>query len=341
MCEAEWLCELFSLFGPPVDCSVQLPSVLEPACGSGRLLHALLARGYSCTGFDRQPAAVQFAQSRCEAALRDSAAMRGRVGAASMGSSAIRAGPASPLTALPAPLPAFCVFEASLDSFMSCQPPPLPPRSVHMAHCLVSSLKYLLSEQAMLAHFAAVAACLVDGGLYVFALHVCDYSDDSCSVDEHTAERDGVSVVATITCEPPNKQQRTERVHIKMAVTTAVVAEERDTAASVDHYCWEETMRTYDRLEVWQLLTAVCARWFELVATFDYEQARRGAVEAPLEWPQQLHTLDANTATPLGAVQPSLASVDWTGWEGVEALAIVLQRKHSLTLTADTTHTEL
>lgn len=37
---------------------------LEPACGSGRLLDALAAHGYSVAGFDREPAMVDYARRR-------------------------------------------------------------------------------------------------------------------------------------------------------------------------------------------------------------------------------------------------------------------------------------
>ena len=38
--------------------------VLEPACGSGRLVSAMAARGYAVTGFDISAAALRFARSR-------------------------------------------------------------------------------------------------------------------------------------------------------------------------------------------------------------------------------------------------------------------------------------
>ncbi len=53
--------------------------VLEPACGSGRLVGAMAARGYHVTGFDLNAAALRFARRR----LRD-AGLRARFGKASM-----------------------------------------------------------------------------------------------------------------------------------------------------------------------------------------------------------------------------------------------------------------
>jgi SAM-dependent methyltransferase len=65
--------------------------VLEPACGSGRLVESLARRGFSVTGFDREPAALEFARRRLAAAgLRarlgpgelDDFRVRGKFGAA-------------------------------------------------------------------------------------------------------------------------------------------------------------------------------------------------------------------------------------------------------------------
>ena len=331
--EARWLDELFALFGPlpPLSPSLepaQPPIVLEPACGSGRLLRALRRRGYHCIGFDRQAAAVDFARARQEAEASSEeqrrAASLSAVVPSSSSSSSVRPYQSS------SPAPACLVFQADLSSFSSTHPQLVPAGSVHLCHCLVSSLKYVASDEQLMEHFAAVAGSLVQGGLYVVALHLSDYSDASSSVDEHEAERDGVAVAATITVGPPDRLSRSEQVSIRMAVTrssdssgSSGSSSQQQLAAS--HYRWEETMRTYDRWELWQLLVGGVARWFDVVATFDYEQARHGAVEAPLHWPDELRSFDAALCA-AEPVQPHSAP-SWIGWEGVEALAVVLKRR--------------
>ena len=42
--------------------------ILEPACGSGRLLEELSARGHGVTGFDVEPAMVEFSRQRLKSA---------------------------------------------------------------------------------------------------------------------------------------------------------------------------------------------------------------------------------------------------------------------------------
>ena len=41
-------------------CSGQTPKVLEPACGSGRLLLPLARQGFECTGLDLNINALQY-----------------------------------------------------------------------------------------------------------------------------------------------------------------------------------------------------------------------------------------------------------------------------------------
>lgn len=46
------------------DNTPYIPRLLEPACGTGRLMIELFRRGYSCVGFDRVKETLEFAQKR-------------------------------------------------------------------------------------------------------------------------------------------------------------------------------------------------------------------------------------------------------------------------------------
>lgn len=41
------------------------PHLLEPACGTGRLLVPLIKAGYKCTGFDLNPNALDYLKKNC------------------------------------------------------------------------------------------------------------------------------------------------------------------------------------------------------------------------------------------------------------------------------------
>lgn len=43
--------------------------LLEPACGSGRLIVPLVRAGFECTGFDNNPAALAYLKKNCNAGI--------------------------------------------------------------------------------------------------------------------------------------------------------------------------------------------------------------------------------------------------------------------------------
>ena len=76
--EVEWLLERL---GP--DC----PSVLEPGCGSGRILEAVARRGVEIVGFDLSVAMVKFARQRLADAGIDAAVVVADMSAFDLGRS--------------------------------------------------------------------------------------------------------------------------------------------------------------------------------------------------------------------------------------------------------------
>ncbi len=64
--EADFLEKAFSLHAEPAAASNL--RILEPACGSGRFLEELSLRGHGVTGFDVEPAMVEFSRERLKLA---------------------------------------------------------------------------------------------------------------------------------------------------------------------------------------------------------------------------------------------------------------------------------
>ena len=316
--EAQWLHLIYGLYGPlpsPSPSLFNLSSslrVLEPACGSGRLMRALQRFGYRCTGFDAAAGAVRFAQQRAEAEQT--------------------------------------VFQADLSSFSISHPELAPAASFHLAHCLVSSLKYVLCPRALLQHFRSVHTVLAEGGLYVLSLHLTDWEDDGeqadCSIDYWDGHRDGLHVAASISCTRWSRADRTEKIEVKMQITDTMqetkldakaMQEQTEGAASLPSrsrfLVREETMRTYDRQQVWQLLCEL-QDCFELLATFDYAHVSQLRIDSPLDWPhwlQQQQTEQTADARGKAAVEhrqdKEESSGPWPGWSGVEAVALVLRKR--------------
>lgn len=191
--------------------------VLEPACGSGRLLTAMAARGWRVRGFDLEPAMVRFSRER----LR-SEGLAGTVVLADM-----------------------ATFET--------------PGQFDLAHCLVSTFKYLLSEGEARAHLRAVARSLRPGGVYALGFHLSEYGSTRKAHERWKVKRGGTSVDCTVTTWPPDPARRRERVEARMRVIDG--GEERRSRTTWD-------FRTYDAAQVQSLLRRVPE--FEHVATYDF-----------------------------------------------------------------------
>ena len=195
---------------PPID-------VLEPACGSGRLVAELAARGARVTGFDRSRAMLDFAAERLAA--------RG-----------VRAE----------------LAEAALEDFRV-------PGRFDLAHCLVSTFKYLQDEASARSHLACVARALRAGGVYVLGFHLTDYTDRARNRERWVARRAGTHVVCNIQGWPADRRRRLERVRSRLVVRERG----RERRAETN---W--TFRTYDVRQVRRLLAAVPE--LEHVATHDF-----------------------------------------------------------------------
>lgn len=198
--------------------------VLEPACGSGRLVMEMARRGYDVTGFDLSEGALAFAEKRLRRAGRG-AGIRARVELA-------------------------CGL---MQSFRF-------PGHFDLAHCLVSSFRYLLCEDDARAHLEHVARALRPGGLYVLGVHITDYEHDSISRERWVASRGDVHVVCNIQSWPANRRTRQARMRSRLTVSHQGETTRYETS-------WR--FRTYGVRQLRGLLARVPA--LEHIATYDFD----------------------------------------------------------------------
>ncbi len=191
--------------------------VLEPACGSGRLLAAMATRGWRVRGFDLGDAMVRYSRER----LRS----EGLAGT---------------------------VVQGDMARFET-------PGRFDLAHCLVSTFKYLLSERDARSHLRAVARALRPGGVYLLGLHLSRYGTSRKAHERWRVERNGAEVDCAVTTWPPDRARRREKVEARMRVIEGG-AERRSRTT------WE--FRTYDAAEVRRMLRAVPE--LEHVGTYDF-----------------------------------------------------------------------
>lgn len=217
--EAEFLEALNRQHGPAATQGRPL-RLLEPACGSGRLLAALARRGHEVAGFDLNPHMLDYARQR----------LHGQNTAATL-------------------------WQDHLESFQLPAQTPL----FDLAHCLVSTFKYLLTEPNALAHLQRVASVLRPGGLYVLGFHLTDYASRKAQHERWVGERDGIRVICNTHTWAADPASRMERLRTRLHIT-------RDGHSFCQETHWQ--FRTYDLIQVKELLRA--AREFELITCHDF-----------------------------------------------------------------------
>jgi len=191
--------------------------MLEPACGSGRLVAAMTRRGFNVTGFDLSEEMLRFARRR----LREKH-LKARFD------------------------------EARLESFSFAA-------KFDIAHCLVSTFKYLLSEKAARSHLQHMADTLKPGGVYVLGLHLADYDDHTRARERWVASRGRIHVTCNIQSWPANRRKRTEQVRARLVIRCN---------DDVRRYETHWTFRSYSLSQLKSLLRSVPQ--LEHVATYDF-----------------------------------------------------------------------
>ncbi len=158
--------------------------LLEPACGSCRLLALLARRGWAMSGFDASGPMLDFARRR----------LAGRKG---------------PPLAADLRHARFHDFPASMWK----------AGRFGGAFCLVSSFQYVGSEAEAREHLRRMADALLPGGIYLLALHLTDYTRRRELRERWVASRGGTEVVAAIRHGLPDRRRRAIPMRSRLTVT--------------------------------------------------------------------------------------------------------------------------
>ncbi len=184
--------------------------LLEPACGSGRLALELARRGWAVSGFDGNAHMIEFAQQRMAAA-----GLKARL------------------------------WEDWMQSFTL-------PKGVKggfdLAHCLVSTFKYLHTEADAVECLKRVATALRPGGLFLLGLHLTDYEAVKAEHERWVAKRGRIEVVCNTHTWPADQITRLEKLRTRLKIT--------DTGRThVQETHWQ--FRTYNAAQLRALLRRV------------------------------------------------------------------------------------
>ena len=190
--------------------------IIEPGCGTGRLLRGMRRRGWSADGFDASRPMLEFARQAGKERDADS------------------------------------IVEARFDDFTMDGP-------YDLAHCMISSLQHVKSDEEAGRHLGLIADHLAPGGLYVLGLHLADRPELLVDPETFHAERDGIAVTCVLEGDVPDLERRRQRIRAKMHVM------ENDLLESHDSSWW---FRTWTLA---QYLTLIAGEpRLELVALHDF-----------------------------------------------------------------------
>jgi len=213
--EAAFLEQVWAAFGGYKKESLE---ILEPACGSGRLVEAMSDRGHWVAGFDLNERMLAFAEERGTGAS---------------------------------------LFSGRMESFDL--PKGVGEKGFDLAHCFVSTFKYMLTEAHAVAHLQLMAEHIRSSGIYVIGLHLTDYQRTTYQHERWSGERDGVEVVCNTRTWPPDQKTRLEDLRNRLRVTQGGQTKIQETN-------WQ--FRTYDARQVRALLRKIPA--FEIVGCYDF-----------------------------------------------------------------------
>lgn len=217
-------------------------TILEPACGTGRLMAELATRGHHVAGVDLSQGMLDFAQKRFK-----QRSVKGKL--------------------LQAPMQAFDLHDFPMKRRSSAARQNSGGGGFDLAHILVSSFKYLQTEHDAIACLNTIADHLRIGGVFVLGLHLTDPDDDHRHLERWRATRDHLDVLCTVRTSPPDHANRTEQLRSRIVVrprNASSTAAEHD----IKRYETNWTFRTYSPAQLRSLLRK--APRLKHIATYDF-----------------------------------------------------------------------
>lgn len=206
------------------------PIWLEPACGAGRLVEAAVGRGYTVVGCDVSEVMLEHA--------------RARLGGAGPGMAHLA--------------------RARMETFC----PPEWEGRVDLAFCLVSTFRYLSSEESALAHLRAVRRLLRPKGVYALGFHLTDYARRRPEHERWVAQLGPERIVCNTREWPPDRRRRRARMRNRLRISGPRGTEVIETDWHFRTWSEEQALRLFARAR------------FELRATYGFD----GDLTRPLPW---------------------------------------------------------
>jgi SAM-dependent methyltransferase len=190
-------------------------TLLEPACGSGRYLHALAKLDHTAIGIDLSAPMLAYARSRARTL-----------------------GIARFVKTIHAPMQRFA-------SRIRCD----------AAFNPINSIRHLGSDQAMLAHLACVQRALRHDGVYIVGLSLAAYGLESPTEDVWIAQRDGIKVTQVVQFEPPDPTARPPANRRERVISHLTIEDQPPTKREPTHRDSRYWLRTFNRKQWLDILS--------------------------------------------------------------------------------------
>lgn len=182
-------------------CPFPTRRLLEPACGTGRLIAALAARGYRMTGLDLSGPSLEY--------LRRRLVRRG------LHASIYRADMADfRRVSGGADIPV-CAENVDQKGRQECLPQLGP---FDAAYCTFDSFRHLLTEQAARRHLECVAESLRPGGIYILGFHLLPLDAAEECIERWTGRHGRTHVSVTLRVLSTDRRRRVETLRVSLLV---------------------------------------------------------------------------------------------------------------------------
>ncbi len=193
-------------------CAFTVRRVLEPACGTGRLVTEMAARGYRASGFDLSEASLAYLRRRLQRR-----GLKAEVVCADMADFRLRV--CSKRGLAPSPTKYFPRKTATWRG--AC---PLLEQTLSgpfdAAYCTFDSFRHLLTERSAQSHLQGIADSLRPGGIYILGFHLLP-PDASEECTERWTERQGrTQVTVTLRVLATDRRRRVETIRISVLART-------------------------------------------------------------------------------------------------------------------------
>lgn len=175
-------------------------TVLEPACGTGRYLRVLAARGHRVVGIDSTKQMVDYARARLAPFAARARILHGDMARFAM--------------------PTVRGTRWKADA----------------AWCPINSIRHLPTDAAIIAHLRAVRSALRPGGIYAVGISLTQYGAEFPSEDVWRGVRGSLSVTQVVQYHPAETGSRAEQVHSLLVAVTPKVEAHLNTSYTLRAY---------------------------------------------------------------------------------------------------------